>query len=90
MGQNTWRRYYQRAGGQEMGKSDKAEKTAGGIPQGQMSASLPPWPVVVMDEQEAHPDPSSGLTSVMVSTSPDLNLDLTLKLTGFCWPPPTA
>lgn len=39
-----------------MGKSDKAEKTAGGIPQGQMSASLPTWP-----GSPPSPYPSSGL-----------------------------
>lgn len=39
-----------------------------------------------MDEQGAHPDPSSGLTNAMVSAGLDLNLDLTLRLPGFCWP----
>lgn len=69
-----------RAGGQEMGKSDKAEKTAGGIPQGQMSASLPTWP-----GSPPSPSPSSGLP--VACSTPAVSLQVAVLRS---WPNATA
>ena len=69
-----------RARGQEMGKSDKAEKTAGGIPQRQMSASLPTWP-----GSPPSPSPSSGLP--VACSTPAVSLQVAVLRS---WPNATA